>query len=202
MTTTKLEFVEISKTEGVAERKKNLRAYMKERRGDNENRDVKELLLMENLFKGLELLKGKGSLQEVKSAFVYLAFSSEAPTDKLVERLQEEGVRVYAPTLQNGEMSAVECGEEFSLSAFGIREPVGTPFQGDCDIAIVPLLAVDKKGNRLGYGGGYYDKYLRAHEKTVRIGYCFDFQVLPNVPTEERDEKMQVVVTDKRLLII
>ena len=57
MTTTKLEFVEISKTECVTERKKNLRAYMKERRGDNENRDVKELLLMENLFKGLELLR-------------------------------------------------------------------------------------------------------------------------------------------------
>lgn len=202
MTTTKLEFVESAKAESVAERKKSLRSYMKERRGDNENRDVKELLLIENLFKGLESLKEKGVLQEVKSAFVYLAFSSEAPTDKLVERLQAEGVRVYAPVLQGGEMFAVECGEELALSDFGIREPVGTPLEGDCDIAIVPLLAVDKKGNRLGYGGGYYDRYLRAHARTVKIGYCFDFQVLPSVPTEERDERMQMIVTDKRLLMI
>ena len=63
-------------------------------------------------------------------------------------------------------------------------------------------MAVDKQGNRLGYGGGYYDRYLRAHAKTVRIGYCFDFQVLPVLPSEETDEKMQMIVTDKRLFMI
>ena len=202
MTTSKLEFVELATTENVAERKKNLRTYMKERRGDNENRDVKEMLLTEHLFQGIERLKKYGVLKAVKSAFVYLSFSSEAPTDKLICDLKENGIRVYAPVLQNGEMFAVEIGEEFVLSNFGIREPIGEPFEGDCDIAIVPLLAVDKKGNRLGYGSGYYDRYLRAHARTVRIGYAFDFQVLPNVPTEETDESMQMIVTDKRLLMI
>lgn len=202
MITTKLEFVEPAQVEDAAARKKRLRSYMKERRGDNENRDVKELLLLDNLFKGLTLLKEKGILRDVKSAFVYLSYSLEAPTDKLVEQLKAYGVRVYAPVLQKGEMFAVECGEEFSLSHLGIREPIGTPMEGDCDIAIIPLLAVDKQGNRLGYGGGYYDRYLRAHAKTVRIGYCFDFQVLPVLPSEETDEKMQMIVTDKRLFMI
>lgn len=201
MTTTELRFVEDGEEESAVERKKRLRAYMKERRGENENRDVKEGLLAENLFKGLELLRKQGKLSCVKTAFVYLSFSSEAPTDKLIERLREENIRVYCPVLENGEMFAVEYGEDFTLSSYGIREPVGTRFDGDCDVAIVPLLAADEKGNRLGYGGGYYDRYLRAHARTVKIGYCYDFQILSDVPTLEEDEKLQMIVTDKRLLL-
>ena len=201
MKTTKLQFVKGSE-ERVATRKKRLRAYMKERRGNNENRDVKEDLLVENLFDGIWLLQEQGLLREVKSAFVYLSFSSEAPTDKLIERLQEDGVQVYSPAIKNGEMFAVEHGEDFTLSDYGIREPVGEPFFGDCDIAVIPLLAADETGNLLGYGGGYYDRYLRAHTRTARIGYAFDFQVLPCVPTEAGDEKLQMLVTDKRLLKI
>ena len=92
---------------------------------------------------GAEVINGplQGILKEFQSAFVYLSFSSEAPTDKLVQRLEENGVRVYAPVLKNGEMFAVEHQEDFTLSDYGIREPVGDPFYGDCDVAIVPLLA-------------------------------------------------------------
>lgn len=202
MKTTNLRFAQDDAQESIIERKKRLRAYMKERRRDNENRDVKENWLVENFFEGIRVLQEQGILKEFQSAFVYLSFSSEAPTDKLVQRLEENGVRVYAPVLKNGEMFAVEHQEDFTLSDYGIREPVGEPFHGDCDVAIVPLLAADEKGGRLGYGGGYYDKYLRAHACTIRIGYAFDFQILPTVPTEENDEKLQMLVTDKRLRII
>ncbi|MBQ8395094.1 MAG: 5-formyltetrahydrofolate cyclo-ligase [Clostridia bacterium] len=201
MTTTKLRFVDDGEKESVTERKQRLRAYMKERRGDNENRDVKEALLADNLFEGLKLLQKQGKLSSMKTAFVYLSFSSEAPTDKLIQRLKEEGIKVYCPVLEKKEMFTVEHGEDFTLSSYGIREPIGDRFDGDCDFAIVPLLAVDEEGNRLGYGGGYYDRYLRAHARTLKIGYCFDFQVISEVPTDSEDEKMQMIVTDKRLLL-
>ena len=196
MTTNRLRFIE-NEVETVEIRKKRLRAYMKSRRGDNENRDVKEDLLTENFFKALE----ETGLQNAENFFVYLSFSSEAPTDKLIEELLERGKRVYCPRIEDGEMFAVEYGEDFTVSSLGIREPVGKKYQGALDVAVIPLLAVDKFGNRLGYGKGYYDRYLRG-KKIKRVGYCFDFQIVDTVPATETDERMEILVTDKQIIYI
>ncbi len=201
MTTNKLRFVEnepLQSAESTQESKKRLRAYMKARRGENENRDVKERLLVENLLRALE---GKGmGTGTGKRAFVYLSFSSEAPTDKLIESLIEQGWQVYCPRIADKKMLAVEYGEDFALSSFGAREPIGEGYDGEMDVAIVPILAVDEQGRRLGYGGGYYDRYLGEHPETLRLAYGFDFQILRQVPTEEHDIKMDAVVTDKRII--
>lgn len=183
----------------IAEQKRSLRAYMKERRGQNENRDVKEILLLDNLKNFLfEQEKSGISLQKF---FVYLSFSSEAPTDRLIEWLLKEGKEVYCPRIENKEMHAVKYGEDFTLSDYGIREPVGDIYEGELDVLIMPLLAIDKLGNRLGYGGGFYDKFIKKQPNAKRIAYCYDFQVVKNVPTEENDEKTQNIVTDKRIIV-
>ena len=195
----KLTFVE-NGDKDVKTRKAELRAYMKTKRSDNTNRDVKERLLVENLFSVLPLLLGETTGTGVKrKAFVYLSFSSEAPTDKLIQRLEEYGYEVYCPRVEADRMCAVRLGEDMTLSRFGIREPIGKPFDGEIDVAILPLLAVDEQGNRLGYGKGFYDRWLLKNERTKRIGYGFDFQVLKEVPCDETDQKLDAVVTDKRV---
>ena len=183
----------------VIERKKALRIRMKERRANNENRDVKEILLAENVLTVLEKLSGD---RDKKKVFCYLSYSAEAPTDGLIERLLEQGYEVYCPRVEGKEMQVVAYGEDFTISAWGIREPVGEPFEGEIDYAIVPFLAVDKQGNRLGYGGGYYDRYFERNPNTLRIAYGFDFQIQKEVPTEETDKKMNCIVTDKQVLFI
>lgn len=201
MTTNNLRFVENEQPQSeqdVRESKKRLRAYMKARRGENENRDVKESLLLDNAFSALQE-KGLGT-GTGKRVFVYLSFSSEAPTDKLIERLIEQGWQVYCPRIDDTKMSAVEYGEDFELSAYGIREPLGEAYDGDMDVVIMPMLAVDEQGRRLGYGGGYYDRYLGAHPETLRLAYGFDFQILRQVPTETHDIKMDGIITDKRIV--
>lgn len=201
MITNKLRFVETAppqEMESVAKRKKSLRSYMKERRGENENRDIKETLLTENLLRALDD-KGLGTGTD-KRAFVYLSFSSEAPTDKLVESLAQRGWTVYCPRLEGKIMVAVEYGEDLAISDFGIREPVGEAYMGKIDAAIVPMLAADERGGRLGYGGGYYDRFLGEHPETLRLAYGFDFQIVKQVPTEEHDIKMDGVVTDKHIV--
>ncbi len=195
MTKNNLRFVE-GEEKNVEERKKALRAYMKERRADNENRDGKELLLIDNVLRVLEYYEGAGMQ---RTAFCYLSFSSEAPTDRLIETLRERGYTLFAPRVEDKRMQAVAIGEDFTLSKLGIREPVGEEYAEDIGVAIVPLLAVDKQGNRLGYGGGFYDRYLSTHEKTARIGYCFDFQVVKEVPATFSDSKLDCIVTDKRI---
>lgn len=106
----------------VSERKASLRSYMKKRRGENENRDVKEALLLENFL--------KSGAAERESFFVYMSFSSEAPTDKLIAYLLAQNKRVYCPRTEGGEIVPVEYGEDFSLSPYGIREPLGKAYEG------------------------------------------------------------------------
>ena len=205
MNTNKLRFVE-SENLSVAESKKRLRSYAKERRACNENRDVKEELINKNFFKVLEALREE--LQQTPhpgtrlSVFVYLSYSSETPTDKLIEGLLQTGCKVYCPRVENGELAAVEYGEDFSVNAYGIREPLGESYQGEMDIVVTPLLAADEKGNRLGYGGGYYDRYFQTHKKAKRVGYCYDFQMINSVPVTDGDEKLDILVTDKRIVFV
>ena len=216
MTTTNLKIA--TKEElPLAQQKKNLRRFMKERRANNENRDVKELLMIENLLSTLGVFsqkeEEKSAREGVKSAkeeaksesrvcFCYLSFSSEAPTDKLIERLKEQGFLVCCPRVENGEMVAVELSEDYTISFLGIREPIGQAYTGQIDYVITPLLAVDEQGNRLGYGGGFYDRFFKANPQAKRIGYAFDFQIIKQVPTEAQDEKLDCIVTEKRTLFI
>lgn len=196
MKTNNLRFVE--EIRSVVERKKSLRSTMKERRGLTENRDVKELLLLENFKKLLE----ETPLKDCKSFFVYLSFSSEAPTDKLIEYLIGAGKEVYCPRIEEKDMYAVRYGEDFSLSNYGIREPIGERFEGNLDVLLMPLLAVDLQGNRLGYGGGFYDKFIQERKYSKRIAYCYDFQIISEVPAENNDKKVEYIVTDKQVVAI
>ena len=179
----------------VEEKKKSLREYAKRKRSEEVNRDVKEKLLVENFFTALEKL----SWTDKKVFFVYLSFSSEAPTDKLVQTLIEKGKSVYCPRLENGKMELVRYGEDMALSKYGAREPVGQAEEIDPDVSVIPLLAVDEKGNRLGYGKGYYDVFLQG-SKSKRIAYCYHSQVVKEVPVEKFDERMEIIVTEREII--
>ncbi len=177
--------------------KAELRAYAKKRRMENVNRDVKETLLIDNFYAAVfGQTKGAGTR---RTFFIYLSRFLEAPTDKLIERLLKDGHAVYCPRIEKGEMVAVKYSDELTLSEFGIREPVGAPYEGEFDYVVTPLLAVDRKGNRLGYGGGYYDRFLK-NSKATRVGYCYQFQVMRFVPTDGWDEKMELIVTDEKII--
>ena len=88
------------------------------------------------------------------------------------------------------------------LGKFGIPEPHSNHVSLEPDILIVPLLAFDKNKNRLGYGGGYYDKYLYESKKKniLSIGLGFSFQKTKYVPTNKYDKKLDYVLTEGELL--
>lgn len=190
MNTNNFTFVE-TEEKTVAERKKELRRFMKRRRSENENRDLKQESMVRAFF--------ENGFGEKKRYFVYLSFSSEASTDRLVEELLRRGKEVYCPRIDGKEMCAVKYGEDFTLSAYGIREPVGKSYDGELDVIVLPLLAVDQQGVRLGYGGGYYDRFIQEHDKAERVGWCYDFQIVETpLPKEEWDQPLHALVTDLR----
>ena len=187
-----LRFVDDEK-ENVAERKASLRAYMKELRAGIDNKDVKAEQATRN---AIEYLEKKRKENGGDIVFVYQSFSTEMDTDMLISQLQEKGFRVYCPKIENKVMYAVALGEDFTISKFGIREPIGDKLLTSPHYVITPLLAVDKQGNRLGYGKGYYDGYFARYPNALRIGYAFDRQVIRQVPTEHTDIQLQTLITE------
>lgn len=107
------------------------------------------------------------------SFFIYNSFASEADTKRIISALVSSGKSVYLPRVDGKFMSAVPYGN-LKKGAFGIGEPTGQAFNGDVDVTVIPLLGINGKGYRIGYGGGYYDRYLKnAHTRRVGLGYSF-----------------------------
>lgn len=132
--------------------------------------------------------------------FVYYSYSSEADTRALIEGLLSDGKRVFLPRVEGERMVAVEYfGNRGGLveNRFGIPEPQGEEYTGDIQVCIAPLLAVNEKGYRLGYGGGYYDRYFAAHPKTVRAGIGYSLQTCGDGFEEERDEKLDLFISER-----
>lgn len=86
-------------------------------------------------------------------------------------------------------------------SRFGIMEPTSTILMQNIDIAVVPGLAFTKDGIRLGYGGGYYDRYFE-YKASKLCAICFDEQIVENIPCEQHDLYMDFIVSDKRTIRI
>lgn len=87
--------------------------------------------------------------------------------------------------------------QDLTPGVFGIAEPTGEPFYdyASIDIAIIPGLAFDKEGHRLGRGKGYYDKLL-PHIPALKAGICFSFQIVEEVPTDARDIRMDIIISN------
>jgi len=99
------------------------------------------------------------------------------------------------------EITSLETG--FSTEVLGLRNPVNgrpVPFE-DIDLVVTPALGYDRKGNRLGRGGSYYDRFLANDRlKAVRCGMGFDEQVIDQIPVAEHDEPIDFLVTDKEVI--
>ena len=136
--------------------------------------------------------------------FVYMSFGTEADTMPVIEGLFARGKSVLLPRVEGRDMRAVpyEKGAPLRAGAYGIQEPLGPPAAAAPQVVVLPLLAADERGGRLGYGGGYYDRYLTGmSEKTpLKVGYCYDFQVVEDACAGLLDVPLDVIVTDKRVI--
>ena len=118
------------------------------------------------------------------------------------EQLLEQSEMILAKLEQHPDFVKAEkvmlysaLPDNFAVGDFNILEPQNEPYTGDFDLIIVPGVAFDRKGNRIGRGRGYYDRFLCQHLDVKRIGICFDFQLVDEVPTEPLDIKMDEVIT-------
>lgn len=129
----------------------------------------------------------------------YLPMGDEIDLYPLIQELIDKGIKVICPrTMKKPQL---EHRELLSLDAlnegvFGTSYPDGPLFYGDPDLVIVPGLAFDKQGTRLGYGGGYYDRFL-ADSKAYKVAACYPFQMIEKVPSEEWDVRVDEMVVGR-----
>ena len=139
---------------------------------------------------------------------LYAAVRGEVGTDRIRGRCLAAGVHLYYPrVMDDGELSFFRHreGDGWVSGAFGIREPQVVPgdegVRGGFDLVVVPGLAFDSHGRRLGQGYGYYDRFLAALGGTaLSIGLAFSWQLVPEVPVDAWDVPVDAVVTEDGII--
>ena len=177
-----------------------LRTRMLARRAQEPDRDHKSERILDRIF----------SLEHYAQAAImstYVGVDSEVATIPLIRSACAEGRTLVVPWMDGGHirLARIEALDELVPSAFGLLEPtaqirVDTSRQmapTSCDLFLVPGVAFDRMGNRLGHGRGYYDELLaRVPHSATRIGLAFECQLVERVPTEPHDQRMDLVVTE------
>jgi 5-formyltetrahydrofolate cyclo-ligase len=137
---------------------------------------------------------------------LFWSFGSEVPTEGIARRLHTEGRRVLLPYLTGSRMEAGELrdGDALVPTSYGPMEPADRrPVEpGEIDIVIAPGLAFDRRGHRIGYGAGHFDRYLaRLRDEATRVGIAFHQQVIPAIPHGPRDQRLDLLVTDLETIV-
>jgi 5-formyltetrahydrofolate cyclo-ligase len=144
----------------------------------------------------------------IEARFIHTYVSSkknEVDTRSVIEAALEKGTRVAVPIAEK-ERPLLRHSEIFSMNdlaagAFGILEPHKiTPINlNEVEAVLVPVIGVDRSGTRLGFGGGYYDSFLR-HVSCTKIALAYDFQVMSGLPREQHDEPVTIIVTESEII--
>ena len=154
----------------------------------------------------IKLIKQKYSKKTINVSIYYPA-SFEANVLKLFEAEIISKLKILLPVLKkNNEMHFHEWEKNnvLQINKFGMLEPVMLSNHVIPDIMLVPLLAYDNLNNRLGYGGGFYDRYLERIEKkkkVIKIGCAFSFQKINKLPIEDYDKKLDLIITEKKIIL-
>ena len=139
-----------------------------------------------------------------KTAMFFASFKNEVHTHEMIKAALKNKT-VIIPKVLHDEIEPSVIMDFGSLKAFGkfkILEPVEITkiAYKKIGLVLVPGIVFDEYGHRIGYGFGYYDKFLRKVPKAAKIGLAFNFQVVGNIPREEHDVPVDMIVTDKRII--
>ncbi len=143
------------------------------------------------------------AFRQAKTVFCYVSLPYEVDTRRLIKAMLDAGKRVVVPRVQGQGLRLSELKDldrDLATGSFGVLEPTRRahrPVRREAiDLVIVPGLAFDRTGHRLGHGLGFFDRFLaRLPRTTPTIGLCFEFQLHDRLPTEPHDQRIQRVLS-------
>jgi len=164
---------------------------------------TKSYRIKERLFRLPEFINARTIL-------FYVSTKDEVKTESMIKSALEYGKRVVVPISDLKErilhLSEIkDFDNELELGTFNILEPkerfLRPVLPEEIDLVIVPGVAFDRKGNRIGYGMGFYDRFLRKiKRKILRIGLAYEFQIVDNILSRDKDVTIDKIVTEKRVI--
>lgn len=171
---------------------------------DSLNRNEKEIMDNEifNKLKNTELYKN------ARNIFIYISFSNEINTINIIKKALEDKKDVFIPKIYktNKSMKAIKLNsfDDLKKNSMGILEPIDDSKyieKENIDLIVVPGVVFDKDCNRIGYGGGYYDRYLKdIAYKNNKVVLAYDLQVIDKIESEEHDIKVDYIITNSKII--
>jgi 5-formyltetrahydrofolate cyclo-ligase len=155
-------------------------------------------LVMKNLKKAVPIAPGSVVL-------AYISTQSEVRTGPFIKSLIKAGCKVYAPCVRGIHIVPTMINDvKMKRGSYGIMEPSGGKTLRDykkLDLVIIPGIAFDAHGNRIGFGKGYYDRFLKKiPKKVLKAGVAFECQMVPEIAAENHDINMDLVVTERAVI--
>ena len=174
--------------------KKELRKKFRESRNNILNREELSKKIAKNLFDFYEY-------QKAESLFIFVSFRSEVNTEEIIEKSLADGKIVAIPKIYGNKMKAIRIKSLKGLerNPMGILEPKDDEEYYKIDLSLTPGLAFSKDGYRLGYGGGYYDKFFEKND-SLRVGLGFEIQKTDSLPHRSFDKKLDYLITEKEII--
>ncbi len=139
-----------------------------------------------------------------RAIMFFVSINSEVHTHEMIKKTLGSKT-VIVPKVLHHEIEPsmiIDFDNLIPSEKYGILEPIDVMkiAYKNIDLILVPGIAFDKEGNRIGYGFGYYDKFLARVPKAIKIGLCFDLQIVDKIPKEEHDVPVDIIITEKRVI--
>ena len=151
----------------------------------------------------LHHLENIAIFKESKNILLYSSLPDELDTAPIIDACQSQGKDIYLPRVEGDDIVILKANDaHLAIGSYNIYEPIGDNIITDnsiIDLAIIPGMAFDQNGNRLGRGKGYYDRFLSNFNGTT-VGIGYDFQLLDAIPTEAHDKRMDWIVTPNSVI--
>ncbi len=168
------------------------RSIREQKRAMSEAEIIRRSEILAEKFAQCQAYKAAGTV------YGYLPYNQEVRTVPMLRRALEEGKRVAVPKVYGDDMRFI-CLDDLSKVTrgyAGIPEPIedGPVAQDETALVLMPGLAFDREGHRIGYGGGFYDKFLAREPHHPTVALCYDFQVLDHLETEKFDIPVDLVI--------
>lgn len=145
------------------------------------------------------------AFQQTKNLYLYVSYNQEVMTESIIKEALSIGKNVAVPRVEQGNISFyyIKSLDDLAKGYQGISEPVTKESARENEIfMIVPGLAFDRSGNRLGYGGGFYDRYMLSagNKIKMKVALAYDFQILDHVHTEKYDQTIDKIITPSMVI--
>lgn len=185
---------------GLQKAKKLLRSdFIKKRNGlSDADIDRKSKIITEFLLK-------QEPLNSAQTVGLYYPVNNEVDTRYIFQYLRSRNVETYFPRVSGSELDFYKVNKLSELKPANFNVP--QPFTGyerintnELDLLLIPGVAFDRNGNRLGYGRGYYDRAIDGINRSGLFGLCYHFQIVPELPVEQNDRRVGSIVTEQGLI--